>query len=54
VKLNCYCCGEPLGAAIALVTTSNLPVDRVFVLNPEHLERIDDESTHSVLVTVQA
>ncbi len=50
VKLRCYCCGEPLEGAIALVTMSTLAVDRVFVANPDHLERFDDATTHSLLV----
>jgi hypothetical protein len=53
VKLRCYCCGEPLAGLVALVTMSPLAVDRVFVVNPEHLDRLDDETTHSLLVVVQ-
>jgi hypothetical protein len=51
MKLYCNCCGEPLGTTVALVSPSTLPVDRVFVVNPEHLERLD-EMNESIIVTV--
>jgi len=41
MKLRCYCCGEPIEGAIALVSQSTLPVDRVFVAKPDHLENFD-------------
>ena len=42
MKLRCYCCGEPLTGEIALMTNSHDSVDRVFVLKPDHVERVDD------------
>ena len=50
VQLRCYCCGEPVGTMIALVTMSSVPVDRVFIALPEHIERFDDETTRSLVV----
>jgi hypothetical protein len=40
MKLRCYCCGEPLGARVALVTYSE-DADRVFVMLPDHAKRVD-------------
>ena len=41
MKLRCYCCGDPIGLHFALVSMSNEPVDRVFVLKMEHVNRCD-------------
>ena len=41
MKLNCYCCGEPIDGQIALVTMSTMPVDRVFIAKPDHVENFD-------------
>jgi hypothetical protein len=50
MKLRCYCCGEPIGGMIALVSMTPPPeaVDRVFVFLPDHVERT--EYTVSLLV----
>lgn len=50
MKLRCYCCGEPVEGQIALVTYSPDSADRVFVLKPEHLGRVDD-TVHYQLVS---
>jgi hypothetical protein len=42
MRLRCYCCGEPIGQTVALVTMQPDSADRVFVLLPEHVERLDD------------
>lgn len=40
-ELRCYCCGEPVGERIALVALRH-GCDRVFVLLPEHVDRVSD------------
>lgn len=42
MKFQCYCCGDEVGEVIALVTMSESSVDRVFVMKPEHTDRVDD------------
>lgn len=45
MKLRCYCCGTPIRGRIALVTQGDdgdRAVDRVFVMLPEHENRVDD------------
>ena len=42
MKLRCYCCGEELDGTIALVTMSETGTDRVFVMKPEHVARVED------------
>jgi hypothetical protein len=43
MKLQCYCCGARLNARFALVALSRgEPVDRVFVMDPEHVARVQD------------
>lgn len=41
MRLQCYCCGEEVDGVIALITMSDSSVDRVFVMKPEHTERVD-------------
>ncbi len=41
MKFQCYCCGEEVNGALALVTMSESSVDRVFVMKPEHTERVE-------------
>lgn len=52
VKLRCYCCGKPLGDTFSLVTLSENRVDRVFVMLPEHVAKVEDG--RSILVTSKA
>lgn len=44
MKMQCYCCGDPLDLAkpFALVSLSGSGVDRVFVMKPEHTDRVND------------
>ena len=49
MKLNCYCCGEPIEGAFVLVANGQAPVDRVFVAKLDHLENFD--AVQSMLVT---
>lgn len=48
MKLHCYCCGERIGDAVALVTQAENSVDRVFVMLPEHSNRVDGGSCEIV------
>jgi hypothetical protein len=43
IKFRCYCCGDPITGDIALVTMMAEPVDRVFVMAPDHVERLSDD-----------
>lgn len=42
MKFQCYCCGEEVDGVIALITMSDRSVDRVFVMKPEHTERVEE------------
>lgn len=39
--LRCYCCGKDIGASFYLVSPGKSTVDRVFVMLPEHVERVE-------------
>jgi len=52
IDLRCYCCGEQLGSTFALVTLSESPTDRVFLMNTDHVERA--ESKHVMPVVNKA
>ncbi len=41
MNFQCYCCGEEVNGALALITMSESSVDRVFVMKPEHTQRAD-------------
>ncbi len=47
MNLRCYCCGAPLAERFALVTYVR-DADRVFVMLPEHVARV--EHGQSVIV----
>lgn len=49
MRWYCYCCGEKLGAMIALVSGKD-ETDRVFLMMPDHVERIADDTYTVVLV----
>jgi len=42
MKPRCYCCGEQIKGKVALVSMSFDNVDRVFVMKPDHVVRVDD------------
>ncbi len=48
MNFRCYCCGEETGDEFALVSMSESTVDRVFIMKPEHVERV--EEAHAVIV----
>lgn len=48
MKLRCYCCGTPIEGPVALVTQDTKEVDRVFVMLPEHKNRVDGGSNEVV------
>lgn len=50
MNLRCYCCGEAIqfDARIALVSLRGDEVDRVFIMKPEHVTRVEDASTEVV------
>lgn len=52
LNLHCYCCGDPITQSrFALVQyTTGDPVDRVFVFKMDHLGRIDQQGTATMLV----
>ena len=41
MRLRCYCCGDAIGGTFAIVSLSE-ETDRVFVVEPLHVERIED------------
>ncbi len=53
MKFQCYCCGEKVNGALALVTMSESSVDRVFVMKPEHTERVESINVTIVDESVQ-
>jgi hypothetical protein len=42
IQFRCYCCGGAIGARVALVTMQET-CDRVFIMSPEHAERVQGE-----------
>lgn len=48
MKLRCYCCGKPVFDEVVLATASADEVDRVFILLPEHKDRVEGGSTEIV------
>ena len=45
MKLKCYCCGNPVEKErFSLVTLEGLFSDRVFIMRPEHVERISNDA----------
>ena len=45
MKLRCYCCGDEVEEVIALVTMSESSVDRVFIMSPDHTDRVENITT---------
>lgn len=41
MNLRCYCCGERVEGTVALVSMRADEVDRVFVMDPAHLDRAE-------------
>lgn len=43
--MTCYCCGEPIGDRVALVTlrARDESINMVFLMKPEHVELVDQD-----------
>jgi hypothetical protein len=39
LDLRCYCCGDPIGGEVALVSMQLNGTDRVFLMSPQHAGR---------------
>lgn len=51
MRMRCYCCGETLESRVALVTLRKPEelVDVVFLMKPEHVDRVDHEPQSEVI-----
>lgn len=50
LKLRCYCCGEEIeGPMVALVSLGQEGTDRVFIFDPEHVNRAEDARAEFVI-----